>query len=129
MTIAGAPADGLHRAFFESAAAHPGRPALEVGTETLTYGQLRERVLRVAHALVVQAGLSQPRVGVLASRSTAMYAGILGALASGGAVVPLNPGFPAERTHQMIELAEEKGLPHSALDEIERRLSLPHGTP
>lgn len=30
---------------------------------------------------------------------------------------------------QMIELAEEKGLPHSALDEIERRLSLSHGTP
>lgn len=106
MTIAGAPADGLHRVFFESAAAHPARPALEVGTETLTYAQLCERALQVAHALVAQAGLAQPRVGVLASRSSTMYAGILGALASGGAVVPLNPGFPAERTRQMVELAE-----------------------
>lgn len=30
---------------------------------------------------------------------------------------------------QMIELAEDRGLPHSAFDAIERRLSLPHGTP
>jgi len=101
---------GLHRFFLDSAAAHAQRTALEVGTETLSYDALRGRALQVAHALVATAGLVQPRVGVLASRSVAMYAGILGALASGGAVVPLNPGFPAERTRQMIELAEAQAL-------------------
>jgi amino acid adenylation domain-containing protein len=34
-----------------------------------------------------------------------MYAGILGTLMHASVVVPLNPGFPAERTKQMIELA------------------------
>lgn len=110
MTHARESGSGLHRFFLDSAAAHAQRPAIEVGTETLSYDALRSRAVQVAHALVATAGLVQPRVGVLATRSVAMYAGILGALSSGGAVVPLNPGFPAERTRQMIELAEAQAL-------------------
>lgn len=110
MTIVGAYGDGLHCTFLDAAAAHPGRPAIEVGNESLSYGELRDKALEVAHALVEIGGLAKPRVGVLASRSIAMYSGILGALCAGGAVVPLSPGFPTDRTRQMIELAEAHAL-------------------
>ena len=106
MTSAPAHGDGLHDMFLNAAAAHPERPAIEVGPEVLSYAQLRHRALQVARTLAEQCQAAHPRVGILAGRSMSMYAGILGALAGGGAVVPLNPGFPAERTRQMIELAQ-----------------------
>ena len=108
--VAAPPGDDLQGFFLAAAAAHAERPALEVGSVTLSYAELRRKAMQVARLLVEQSGAPQPRVGVFASRSPAMYAGILGALASGGAVVPLNPGFPAERTRQMIELAEVHAL-------------------
>jgi amino acid adenylation domain-containing protein len=110
MKFVGAYGDGLHYTFLDAAAAHPMRPAIEVGSESLSYDVLRSRAQQVARALVVAGCMAKPRVGVLAARSVSMYAGILGALCAGGAVVPLNPGFPHERTRQMIELAEAHAL-------------------
>jgi amino acid adenylation domain-containing protein len=102
--------NNLHAGFFASARLHADRPALEVGPQRLSYAQLRVRSLGVAAALAA-GGLAAPlRVGVLATRSTAMYAGLLGTLAFGGTVVPLNPGFPAERTRQMLTLAEARAM-------------------
>ncbi|MBL8342372.1 MAG: amino acid adenylation domain-containing protein [Rubrivivax sp.] len=110
MTIPAPASEGLHEVFLAAAAAWPGRSAVEVGPETLSYQELRRNALQVARLLVEHSGAQRPRVGVLASRSTQMYAGILGALCSGGTVVPLNPGFPAQRTRQMIELADAHAL-------------------
>src|SRR5205823_7948887 len=58
------------------------------------------------------------RVGILASRSLPVYTGILGTLMAGCAVVPLNPGFPVERTRPMMELAEIGAI---AVDRSEER--------
>ncbi|MBL8325983.1 MAG: amino acid adenylation domain-containing protein [Rubrivivax sp.] len=110
MTIPAHASEGLHEVFLAAAAAWPGRAAVEVGPDALSYQALRSAALRVARLLVEHSGAQRPRVGVLASRSMQMYAGILGALCSGGTVVPLNPGFPVERTRQMIELAEAHAL-------------------
>ena len=101
---------GLHGGFLRSAAAHPARPAIEVGGVTLSYAQLRSRALAVSAALTAATAKPKPKVGVLASRSVDMYCGILGALMSGGTLVPLNPSFPPERTRQMIDLAEVEAL-------------------
>ena len=97
---------GLHAGFLASASAHPTRPALEVGDVVLSYAQLRQRMLEVACAIHRHGGQARPCVGVLAGRSLFMYCGLLGTLAAGGTVVPLNPGFPAPRTLQMIEAGE-----------------------
>jgi amino acid adenylation domain-containing protein len=97
--------EGLHAGFFAAAERFGDRPALYVQGRTLTYAEMRCLVLTVAHALAQSAGTANPMVGILAHRSLEVYAGILGALACGGTVVPLNPGFPVSRTRQMIELA------------------------
>lgn len=119
---------GLHAGFLRSAAAYPERPALSVGEEVLSYRQLRVLALGIAASLANAGSDPRPRVGILASRSVLMYSGILGTLLRGGAVVPLNPGFPAERTAQMIQLAETSALVvdrsgEAVLDEVLRQTS------
>lgn len=96
--------DGLHGGFLRSAALHPERAALEIGSDLLTYAQLRERAWGISAALRRVRTDEPQAVGILASRSVATYVGILGTLVAGATVVPLNPGFPAERTLQMIAL-------------------------
>ena len=97
---------GLHTGFLRSADRHPQRPALDVQGESLTYSQLRVQAEAVATTLGARLGsASARRVGVFGSRSVSVYSGSLGTLMAGCAVVPLNPGFPAERTLQMINLA------------------------
>ena len=97
---------GLHAGFLQSAQHHGDRPALDVAGLQYSYAQLRDLALAQAAVLVQNRAAHSPaRVGVLASRSLAVYTGLLGTLMAGCAAVPLNPGFPAERTRQMMQLA------------------------
>ncbi|TYP79318.1 non-ribosomal peptide synthetase [Paenibacillus methanolicus] len=75
--------------------------------ESLTYRELDARAKQVALALL-EGGLSpEEPVGLMAERSSAMLAGMLGILMAGGAYVPLPPSFPADRLRYM---AEDYGL-------------------
>jgi amino acid adenylation domain-containing protein len=97
---------GLHAGFLRSAQAHPERPALDVSGHVYRYADLYQLAAAVASALQTGMAAQAPaRVGVLASRSLQVYTGLLGTLMAGCAVVPLNPGFPADRTRQMADLA------------------------
>ncbi|WP_235484539.1 amino acid adenylation domain-containing protein [Streptomyces roseoverticillatus] len=73
-------------------------PAVEVGTDRLTYRQLSDLADRVAGELVAAHGAVPRRVGLLAERSVLAYAGYLAVQRLGSTVVPLNPSFPAART-------------------------------
>jgi len=81
--------------------------ALEVGEERLTYARLRALAERLAARLVEAAGGTPPRrVGLLAGRSVAAYAGYLAALRAGATVIPLNPEHPSARTADIVRAAE-----------------------
>ncbi|GAB3465338.1 amino acid adenylation domain-containing protein [Actinophytocola sediminis] len=82
--------------------ANPDGTALSVGGASLTYTELHQRALGVAGAIVAATGGNPGRVGVLAHRTLDAYVAILGAWYAGGTAVPLNPEYPAERTHNMI---------------------------
>ncbi|MET8225998.1 amino acid adenylation domain-containing protein [Streptomyces sp. NPDC005301] len=93
--------------FARSAAAYPGETALEVGSVQLTYRELHDQVERLAGRLVTApAGGPPRRVGLMAARSVAAYAGYLAILRAGAVVVPLSPEYPAERTAQIVAAAE-----------------------
>ncbi len=97
---------GLHAGFLQSAQRHGDRPALDVAGQQYSYVQLRDLAQAQAAVLIQHRQAQTPaRVGVLASRSLPVYTGLLGTLMAGCAAVPLNPGFPAERTRQMMQLA------------------------
>src|SRR5262249_247832 len=94
--------DNLASGFFRSAERWADRPALVVADQRLTYRQLAARALTVASTVSRYALDAHPLAAILASRSVTAYAGILALLASGRGYVPLNPGFPMERTRKML---------------------------
>ena len=100
----------LASGFFHSAERCAERPALVVAGRQLTYGELAARARAIASTIRTHERDPFPLAAVLASRSVTAYAGILGVLAAGKGYVPLNPGFPIERTRRMLQLSDVRVL-------------------
>jgi amino acid adenylation domain-containing protein len=95
----------LHSWFTASAHRYPDEIALVVAGQQWTYLEL-DRVARSVAAAVAAATPRRPaRVGLLAAQSMAAYAGYLGVVRGGHAVVPMNVDYPAERNRQLVEVA------------------------
>ena len=84
------------------AAATPDVVAVRMGGEELTYRELDERSTRLAWHLRSLGVAAEEYVGVAVERSPAMLVALLGVLKAGGAYLPLDPGFPAERLEFMV---------------------------
>lgn len=101
------PTTGLLTRFLQSVEQHAERPALDVEGRLLNYRGLFAAGASAACALESLLPTETPaRVGVLAQRSLAMYRGILGTLLAGHTLVPMNPGFPTERSLAMAQQAD-----------------------
>ncbi|MEU7907106.1 amino acid adenylation domain-containing protein [Actinoplanes sp. NPDC049118] len=101
-TGADLPADRcLHRLFEDQADAGPDRTALVHGDTTLSYGELDRRANRLAHRLRDSGVGAGTLVGVCLQRSLAQPVAVLAVLKAGGAFVPLDPDYPAERLEFM----------------------------
>ncbi|MGW1671595.1 AMP-binding protein [Streptomyces sp. NPDC002324] len=94
----------LHAWFTDSVRRVPDEPALVIDGQSLTYAEL-DAVSRDVAGRVTGAGPRVRRVGLLASRSVASYAGYLGTLLAGATVVPLNEAYPAERNRKILDIA------------------------
>jgi amino acid adenylation domain-containing protein/thioester reductase-like protein len=78
---------------------HPDRVALIEGARSVTYGEVDARSAALAAELVRRIGAAPARyVAICLPRSIDMIVAILGVLRAGHAYVPLDPGYPAERT-------------------------------
>ncbi|MFJ6140292.1 amino acid adenylation domain-containing protein [Kitasatospora sp. NPDC092286] len=88
----------LHGLFEERAARVPDQPAVFAADGgVLTYAGLDARANQVARALRARGVGPDDRVAVLMERSPRQLAAVLGVLKSGGAYVPVDPGYPAQR--------------------------------
>ncbi|WP_103354436.1 non-ribosomal peptide synthetase [Amycolatopsis sp. CA-128772] len=85
--------------FEDQVRAAPDAVAVDLGGVRLTYAELNARANRVAHRLG-GGGVA----GICAPNSADLVVGILGALKSGAAYVPLDPANPAQR--QALILAD-----------------------
>ncbi|RSD07933.1 non-ribosomal peptide synthetase [Amycolatopsis eburnea] len=83
--------------FEDQVRATPDAVAVDLGGTVLTYAELNARANRVAHR-VGSGGV----VGVCAPNSADLVVGILGALKSGAAYVPLDPANPAARQELVL---------------------------
>lgn len=72
----------------------------------LTYAQLHSRSTRLAQLLVAQGVQVEDRVAVLAERSAAFVVGLMAALKSGAAFLPLDPALPQERLTGLVTEAD-----------------------
>ena len=81
----------------------PDAVAVISGGERLTYRELDERAERLAGQLRATGVRAGVLVGICLERSVDLVVGLLGILRSGGAYVPIDPNYPAERIEYMIE--------------------------
>ncbi|HVS00394.1 MAG TPA: amino acid adenylation domain-containing protein [Thermoanaerobaculia bacterium] len=89
----------VHRLVEARAAAAPGAAAVA----SLTYGELNERANRLARYLRRLGAGPERVVAVLLERSAELATAALAVLKAGGAYLPLDPAYPADRVAFMIE--------------------------
>nr|ADU56108.1 hypothetical protein CA878-30 [uncultured organism CA878] len=91
-------------ALFEAtAAAVPDRPAVAMGTTTLTYAELNAEANLLARRLVAH-GVGPERLVALAMpRSIEFVIAILAVHKAGAAYVPVDPDYPADRRRHMLD--------------------------
>ncbi len=97
----------LYSGFLESCEKFPGRPALDVENQVLSYGELKDRAVSLSLTLEKNA-LEEPYplTALLANRSVTAHSGILAILFRGHGYVPLNAAFPVKRLKWILENTE-----------------------
>ena len=98
--------DCLHRRFERYAALSPDAPAVSCEGLVLSYGELNRRANRIAHHLVSCGVGRDVLVGICVDRSVEMVVAILAVLKAGGAYLPIDLSYPAERLAFMLADAQ-----------------------
>ncbi|MER6472409.1 AMP-binding protein [Streptomyces collinus] len=96
----------LHAWFAASAARHGDRVALEADGQALTYRELDDHSARIAAGILRSCSQAPRRIGLLAGRRPATYAGYLAVQRLGATVVPLNTAWPQARNASVAHRAE-----------------------
>ncbi|MBA2736798.1 MAG: AMP-binding protein, partial [Pyrinomonadaceae bacterium] len=92
----------MHKLIETHAERAPDATAVVWKNERLTYGELNTRANQLAHFLRKQGVGPEIIVGVYVERSFEMIIGVLGVLKAGGAYLPLDSNYPAERLQHMV---------------------------
>ncbi|MGB3468569.1 MAG: amino acid adenylation domain-containing protein [Cyclobacteriaceae bacterium] len=100
----------IHTAFELQAEKYPQQIALVAGEVTMTYQELNNRSNQLAYFIrekyLQKTGkdlTSDTLIPLCLNRNAEMIIGILGVLKSGGAYVPIDPGYPANRVSHIIQ--------------------------
>lgn len=114
-------------ALFEAQAQRtPETVALEWGERRWSYHELDQAAGRVADFLRRLGVGPDQLVGLYFERSPEQLVALLGVLKAGGAVVPLDPAYPALRRAQILELSRPQlVLSHTRLSRVEFPAQVP----
>jgi amino acid adenylation domain-containing protein len=99
------PAETVWSLIAEQAQAQPQHTALIDGRAEIDYQRLMARADSIAAELVARGVEPGSLVGVCMSRTWELVATLVGILQAGCAYVPLDPAYPRERVHYMLEHA------------------------
>ncbi|HEV2639099.1 MAG TPA: amino acid adenylation domain-containing protein [Actinocrinis sp.] len=99
----------VHGLFEAQAARRPDQVAVTgADGQTLTYAELDEQADQVARALHAHGVGLGDRVAVMLERGPKLLVALLGTLKSGGAYVPVDPGYPAGRVGFLLRDSRAK---------------------
>ncbi len=93
----------MHALFEAQVDRTPRATAVVCGAERLDYEELNRRANRLAHHLRGLGVGPETLVGVCLPRSIDLPVALLGVLKAGGAYLPVDPSYPAERVAVMLE--------------------------
>lgn len=93
----------IHELFEGQALSTPNHTALVLGEKSLSYKELNGRANQLARKLREKGVQADGIVGIMVNRSFEMIIGILGVLKAGGAYLPIDPAYPADRIQFMLE--------------------------
>ncbi|MFC4565272.1 amino acid adenylation domain-containing protein [Nocardiopsis mangrovi] len=124
-TAADVPRTTLPALLAEQVAATPAATALVVGHRRLDYAEFGRATDRLA-AVLRSAGVGPERIAaLLLPRSVELVVGLWSVLKAGGAYLPVDPDYPADRIGYMLADAE----PATVLTVAALADRLPHGVP
>src|SRR2546426_8243826 len=111
MTILAGPSQklpdrGAHEVFEDQARARPDAIAALHGSRQLTYGELNARANQVTRALLARGLTREGVVGVVTERNLDWMTAVLAIFKAGGAYLPIEPHFPAERIAKTLSRAD-----------------------
>jgi amino acid adenylation domain-containing protein len=96
----------FHELFEERVRLDPGAIAAVQGNRQLTYGELNSRANRLARALLAQGLRPEDVVAVVTERNLDWMAAVLAVFKAGGAYLPIEPHFPADRIATTLSRAD-----------------------
>ena len=91
-----------HELFESQARERPDAVAAVHGDRQLTYRELNARANQIARALVGRGLTREGVVGVMTERNLDWMAAVLAIFKAGGAYLPIEPHFPADRIAKMV---------------------------
>src|SRR2546428_3797344 len=94
-----------HELFEERTRAHPDALAAVHGDRQQTYGELNARANQLARALLARGLSREAVVGVVTERNLDWIIAVLAIFKAGGAYLPIEPHFPADRIARMLSRA------------------------
>src|SRR6266702_4464060 len=94
-----------HELFEDQARARPETIAAVHGSNQLTYGELNARANQVARALLARGVSPEGVVGVVTERNLDWLTAVLAIFKAGGAYLPIEPHFPADRIARTLSRA------------------------
>jgi amino acid adenylation domain-containing protein len=94
-----------HELFQERARGHPDAVAAVCGDTQLTYRELNARANRLARALLARGLSHEGVVGVVTERNLDWMTAVVAIFKAGGAYLPIEPHFPADRIARTLSRA------------------------
>lgn len=92
--------------FRKQVAISPDAEALQMGNEVFSYRELDDITDRLATYLINTAAITPGAItGIMTTRSTWTVIGIIAILKTGGAYLPIDPAYPAERIRYIMDNA------------------------
>src|SRR6266436_3138609 len=95
----------VHELFEERVRAHPDAVAAVHGNRQRTYRELNARANQLARAMLARGLAREAVVGVVTERNLDWMAAVLAIFKAGGAYLPIEPHFPADRIARMLSRA------------------------